>query len=158
MKSLKIKFNVAGIAILVMLLNSCYGCPPSLPNKECRDFFGLSLSEQETKFKSYEVSKQVDLYLCGMSLEPPHIGLASYIAEGGEKNVPYLLERLSNEESEINQAYIIGIFRSLSNRGHLKDKQDVIYQLERIASAMQYQPAQEESKRDLKVIRSNINL
>ena len=125
---------------LLLTLNGCYGCPPTILRGECREFFALPSKEREARFRTYPVDKQVDLYLCGMNREPPEIAYAVYIAEGGKERIPYLLQRLQTEKSESAQVQIIDIFKVLAIKDQLRGRQDVIAQLEQVVSKMKYEP------------------
>ena len=141
---------------LLIILNSCYGCPPAILPRECREFFALPSREQEAKFRAYPVEKQVDLYLCGMNREPPEIAYAVHIAEGGDKNIPYLLQRLKAEQLEITQTRIIDIFTVLAIKGHLRRRQEVVDQLEEVASKMKYAPVRLQAQKYIEEIKKNV--
>jgi hypothetical protein len=150
------KYKVFVASSLLIILNSCYGCPPTLLQRECRDFFALPSREQAAEFRAYPVERQVDLYLCGMNREPPEIAYAAHIAEGGDKNVPYLLQRLKAEQLEITQTRIIDIFTVLAIKGHLRGRQDVVDQLEEVASQMKYAPVKLQAHRYIEEIKKNV--
>ena len=133
------KYKFLTISLLITL-NGCYGCPPTILRGECREFFALPSKEREARFRTYQVDKQVDLYLCGMNREPPELGYAAYIAEGGKERIPYLLQRLQTEESESAQVQIVDIFTVLAIKGQLRGRQDVVAQLEQVVSKIKYQP------------------
>ena len=65
----------------------------------------------------------------------PHI-----IAEGGESVIPYLLARLKREPMEITKANIIDIFAVLAAKGSLRNRQDVVIEIEEVVSKMTYEP------------------
>jgi len=142
--------------LLVLMLEGCYGCPPTILRGECREFFAMPANEREAKFRTYPIDKQVDLFLCGMDLEPPHSGYAAYIAEGGEKNIPYLLQRLEAERSEITQLHLIDIFTVLAIKGHLHGRQDVLVRLEQVVSRMKYEPIRQKALEYLDEIRPQV--
>lgn len=149
------KYKVIVVSTLLILLNGCYGCPPTILSDECGKFFELPSREQESKFRVYPVDKQVDLYLCGMNREPPEIAYAAYIAEGGDKSIPYLLQRLRAEPLEINQTRIIDIFTVLAVKGHLRGRQDIVIQLEDVISKMKYEPVKVKAERYIQDIKKN---
>ena len=150
------KYKAFVASTLLIILSGCYGCPPTILPRECREFFDLPSREQEAKFRAYPLQKQVDLYLCGMNREPPEIAYAAYIAEGGEKNIPYLLERLKSEKLEITQVRIIDIFTVLAIKGHLRARQDVVAQLEQVVSRMKYEPIRRQAQGYLEEIKKNM--
>ncbi len=121
--------------------------------RECRDFFQLSSSEREIRFRQYPLEKQVDLYLCGMNREPPESGYAAYIAEGGEQVIPYLLNRLKAEPLEITKTRILDIFTVLAVKGSLRGRQDVIDELERVVSHIKFAPVKSKAERYMDTIK-----
>ena len=149
------KYKALIVLTLLIILSGCYGCPPTVLPGECREFFDLPAKEREVKFRAYPVAKQVDLYLCGMNREPPHIGYAAYIAEGGEQNIPYLLQRLKAERLEITQTRILDIFTVLANQGDLRGRSDVVSQLEEVVSKMKYEPVRLKAQRYIEEIKKN---
>jgi hypothetical protein len=150
------KYKVILTATSLLMLNGCYGCPPTILSRECREFFAMPSKEQEARFRAYSVDKQVDLYLCGMNREPPEIAYAAYIAEGGEKNIPYLLRRLEAEQLEITQLHVIDIFTMLAVKGHLRGRQDVIAQLDQVVSRMKYEPIRLKARAYLDEIKTDV--
>lgn len=149
------KYKVIAFSTVLILLNGCYGCPPTILSRDCRAFFDLPSREKEVKFREYPVDKQVDLYLCGMNREPPEIAYAAYIAEGGDKNIPYLIQRLKAEPLEIEQTRIIDIFTVLALKGHLRGRQDIVVQLEEVVSKMKYEPVKLKAQRYVQEIKRN---
>ena len=151
-----VRYKIFVAFSLLIILSGCYGCPPTILPRECREFFALPSREQETKFRSYPVEKQVDLYLCGMNREPHEIALAAYIAEGGDKNIPYLLQRLKAEQLEISQAHVIDIFVVLAIKGTLRGRQDVVDQLEEVVAKMKSPPVRQKAQGYLEEIKKNV--
>ena len=137
--SCEMRFRVAFIVGMLVICGYC-GCITGVMPRECREFFALSSRDREIKFRQYPLDKQVDLYLCGMNREPPESGYAAYIAEGGESVIPYLLTRLKREPLEISQARIIDIFTVLAAKGSLRNRQDMVVELEEVISKMTYEP------------------
>ena len=73
------KMIVIMFCLSCLLLRGCGG-----PPEECRGFFDLPRQQRELEFKGYSLEKQIDLYLCGMRIEPPQQGFADDIADRGE--------------------------------------------------------------------------
>ena len=90
-----------------------------------------------------------------MNLEPPEIAYAAYIAEGGDKNIPYLIQRLKAEPLEIQQTRIIDIFTVLAIKGHLRGRQDIVVQLEEVVSKMKYEPVKFKAQSYVQEIKRN---
>src|SRR5262250_987892 len=50
--------------------------------QDCDHFYGdLAPAEQRVEFLSYDPEKQIDIYLCGLSIEPPDYHAAQFMAE-----------------------------------------------------------------------------
>jgi hypothetical protein len=96
---------------------------------DCRDFYALTPEQRVAAFRTYPVEKQFELYRCGMRREPPDMGLALYIADGGEKAIPFLLDKLRTSDDEPTQSQIIDIFEAMSRRGYLQNRRDVVDQI-----------------------------
>lgn len=124
------------MGLVMCVLLSVFLSGGCIMTRDCREFFALPRVDQKAKFKSYSIQEQVDLYICGQYMEPPQVGLAYDIAEGGEAVIPYLVQRLQSEKDESRQEKIIYIFRALSLNGHLKNRPNVIDQIEQLVSAM----------------------
>jgi hypothetical protein len=127
------------LLLLIFVLISA-GCISSCGVKMSQDckafFFDLTTAQQEKEFRTYPIEKQLELYLCGMHIEPPQIGFAWYIADNGEKIVPFLVERLRSERDEFKQTNIIYIFEAMAAKGHLKGRQDIVDIIQQVISAM----------------------
>jgi len=91
-----------------------------------------------------------------MNREPPEIGYAAYIAESGDKDIPYLLQRLKAEQLEIRQMQIIDIFVVLAIKGNLRGRQDVVDQLEEVVVKMKYEPVRLKAQRYVEEIKKNV--
>lgn len=149
------KLKAIAVVAMALLLSSCYGCP-SLHSRECRSFFDMPREQRNSLFRTYPIEKQIKLYHCGMGWEPPYTEYAYEIAKGGERNIPFLLERLRTERSQLHQTDIIYIFRAMSVLGHLHGRQDIVVQLEQVVAEMWFGPVKEKAERHLQEIRNNI--
>lgn len=107
LKLMKLKAIVA--VATALLLSSCYGCPLPLHSRECQSFFDMPQEQRNSVFREYPIEKQLEIYHCGMGWEPPYTEYAYEIAAGGERNIPFLLERLKAERSELFQKDILRI-------------------------------------------------
>ena len=152
------KYRLFIILTLLTTFAGCYFWSPAILSPECRKFFDLPLREQEQLFRTYSVDKQVDLYLCGMNREPPETAYAAYIAEGGEKNIPYLLQRLKAERLEMVQTEIIDIFTVMAIKGQLRGREDVIAELEEVVAKMKYGPVKLIAQKYLEDIKKTHNV
>ncbi len=110
-------------------------CGQKMP-AEYREFFELSLSERHERFRTFPVEKQLDVYFYAIGREPPDFGFADDIALRGKEVVPFLFERLKSEKDEYNQAALIRVFESLSARGDLRGRQDIVERIRAIVSNM----------------------
>lgn len=144
------KVLIAALLMAPLYLQGCALLPP-----DCAAFFRLDEEQQKAKFKTYPIEKQLDLYQCGMRMEPPEMDVAYDIAEEGPKNIPFLLERLKTESFEPNKVDIIYIFTAMSVLGKLDCRQDVIEQIEQVVSEMKFKQFREDAKKDLDKIKKN---
>jgi hypothetical protein len=150
MGSHKAILGAAVIALAAVTL-SCW--PRS---NDCDGFFRLPSLQREAEFENYPVERQLDIYLCGMNMEPPHMGLAIYIANGGEKNVPFLLQKLKSEKRENVEKNIIFVFGLMAIKGRLKGRHDVLDQIEPIVAGMKFRVYKEPATEDLDLIRKSL--
>jgi hypothetical protein len=132
-------------------------CTPDLPS-ECEkhsSFFELSLNGRHLEIKTFPLEKQVDVYLCGMFRHPPSLGLADDIADGGEKILPYLTERLKSEKNERNQQSIIYLLKIVSTKNYLRNREDIVEQIRQVVSDMKSEQFRERSREWLEQIEKN---
>jgi len=90
-----------------------------------------------------------------MYQEPP-TDYAGDVAEGGEKIIPPLLDRLKTESSETRQDFLIHIFEELALKEHLRGRRDVADQLEHVVSVMKDTDIKRRSQQRVKVIQDNL--
>src|SRR5262249_1368444 len=102
----------------------------------CKDFYDLPGPERGRQFPGYSLERQLEIYHCAMQLRPQQLIWAWDIADGGEKVIPELLGRMKSEQSERTQAELIFIFRIMSRRGYLRDRQDVVEAIREAVSHM----------------------
>lgn len=138
------------VVCLSCLLRGCGG-----PPEECRGFFDLTRQQRELEFKGYPLEKQLDLYLCGMKVEPPQLGFAYNIADHGEKAIPVLVKRLKAPDNEIDQENIIYVFEVMSDRGLLRGRKDVIADISQVIDNMKISQVKQRSEERLKKIEIN---
>jgi hypothetical protein len=122
----------AGVFLSSIFIVRCGTERPAI----CRQYYAVPAVQQESLFKSYPIEKQFEIYECGMKREPPDMGLALYIADGGEKAIPFLLNKLVNADGESAQSYVIDIFEAMSRRGFLRNHPEVIDRITQVVSAM----------------------
>ena len=130
------------------------GCNQKQPS-ECKEFFAMSIEQQEAQFRTFNLERQLKTFRCGMERRPPEIGLAYDIAKGGEKIVPALTEALVNEKDEWMQNAIIDIFRVMSNDGYLRGKMEVVQQIRDTVSRMKISRIKKEAEESLNEIERN---
>ena len=151
--------NKLFLGCLILLLGSIpfSSCRPDAP-EECKDFLTLPVARQEEVFRTYPVEKQLNLYICDYRYSHPvNVGLAYGLAEWGEKVVPFLLNRLEQEEDERNQEPIIHVFELMYRRGYLRDREDVVNAIRRTVSNMQRPAVKEVSQEMLFSIEGKIS-
>jgi hypothetical protein len=131
-------------------------CGEKIP-KECEEFYSLTAAQQIEVFKQYPVERQYPIYRCGTTqMHPPDMGLAIYIAEGGQKNIPFLLQKLKDEDSEPMRRYIILVFDLMANRGYLRGRTDVATEVEIAVAGMKIPFLKEMSRQSLKKINDSL--
>lgn len=132
---------------LVLSLGACLyeGAPP-----EYEEFFKLPLAQQHREIDNYPFDKQIEIYLVAVQrIHPPDYGFADDIASHGEVAVPFLVERLNNEQSEFTQQHIIYVFQMMAEfhswgvehdlyiEYDVKSDQEVVSLVEELVSSMQ---------------------
>jgi hypothetical protein len=150
MCAIKITVN-AVLLVLMILATACTNQP-----HDCTEFFDLPVEQQAAEFQKYTSERQVDIYLCGASMEPADLSPASYIVAKGEKNIPFLLQRLKMERYENDKVKILYLFELLASRGYVKGRQDVFNQLEETVSAMKIGTFKAQGEEELKEIKKNL--
>lgn len=124
---------------------------------ECKEFYSLTATEQIEIFKQYPIEKQYEIYRCGTTQRhPPDMGLAIYIAECGQKNIPFLLKKLGDEDDEATQRYIIFVFEMMAGRGYLRGRKDVAIKIKDTVGKMTIPSLKEESQEGLKKINDSL--
>src|SRR5437870_13502457 len=127
-----IRLVVYMFALLTTVVN--LGCGPEM-SEECKAFYALPSYEGSHAFRDdYPIDKQLNIYRCGMQRRPPEFGLAVYIAERGEKNLPIILDRFKAEKDEPTKVGMLFIFELMSQKGYLRGKPDIVDQLNKVVS------------------------
>lgn len=140
--------------IVVAVHSSAVGCHQE-QQQACKEFFALSLEQQEKLFPTFSLDRQLEIYRCGMEKKPPTIALAYVIARRGEKIIPELTSALQNEKDEWMQNAIIDIFRVMSNKGYLRGRMDLVKQIRDTVDRMKTSRIKEEAEESLKEIERN---
>jgi hypothetical protein len=141
---------------LLCILSISSRCREPMP-AQCREFYSMTAVKQVEVFKLYPLERQYEIYRCGTTQRhPPAMGLSIYIAEGGEKNIPFLLEKLGQEESESMQRYIILVFEMMAGRGYLRGRTDVVKGVEQAVDKMSDSFLKEVSQESLKKINESL--
>jgi hypothetical protein len=123
--------------------------------QECTEFLDLPRQQRESQFKSYSVEKQIDMYLCARKVEPPQLGFAYDIADGGENAVPIVVQKLKATDKEIDQQDLIYVLEVMSDRGLLRGRKDVIADISDVIDKMKISQAKQSSLESLKKIEAN---
>ncbi len=154
-------------ALFVVLL-SLGACLEPMP-PEYEEFFKLPLRQQHREIHNYPLDKQIEIYLIEVSTgRPPDYGFAYDIASNGEIAVPFLVERLKNEQRELNQEDIIrdiiyvfekmaelhswGVEHDLYIEYDVKSDKEIVSLVEELVSSMQEPLPRERSEKSLDVI------
>jgi hypothetical protein len=149
--------NIRVITFLIVIVTvvTSLGCGPEA-SEECKEYYAQPSYERDHAFRdSYSIEKQLNIYRCGMQRRPPEFGLAVYIAERGEKNLPIILDRFKAEKDEPTKVGMLFIFELMSQKGYLRGKPDVVDQLNKVVSSMQSKIGREQGEESLKKIIKN---
>lgn len=122
---------------------------------DCEEFLRVPHNGRDATFRTYTLEKQVNVYLCMMNKEPPAMGLAEPIADRGEEVIPYLLERLKEQRTDYARDDILYIFELLSEKGHLRNRADVLDRIREAISMMKNAGRKQMSLERLDRIREN---
>lgn len=146
-----------GYKLALVFLLLCFfasGCNPQM-SRECKEFFALQRDQRGKALAGYPLEKQLRLYRCGLDRRPPDSYLADYIADGGQKAIPALLEELENERDELSQYGIIEIFEVMSVKGYLRDRPDVVGRIRKVVAGMKIPTFRQMPQEDLEKIEKN---
>lgn len=135
------------VFLMFIILHGCEQRP-----QECRDVIDVPREQGYATFRSYPLEKQLDVYLCGMHVEPPQIGLADEIAKQGDSTIPVVLQKLKTSEREIDQEALIYLFQVMSDRGLLRGRKDVIMEIGQVIDNMKISQVKQRSEESLKKI------
>lgn len=145
--------KLALLAVVGMLAacGSFVGKPAA---QEYERFFALPLAQQHERFAELPLSRQLDIYLHAvLKRHPPDLSFAYDIASGGETVLPFLAERLRDEENEGAQQSIIYVFEVLTREGYDLRSDSRLIELVRQKVSLMKQPFNKErSRRSLEVI------
>lgn len=150
--------RILKVLITLILVFMGHACTTE-KNRECEryaDFFRLSLSERENELPRLPVEQQVDACICGMDREPPAINLCYTLAESAQSAVPILVERLKTSNDERRQRDIVRILSVLSREGKLREREDIISEIERVVDKMKHQALRDTSQTALAEIKTNV--
>jgi hypothetical protein len=145
------------LLIAALVTTNCIAvtsCLQPRPSAECRAFYDLSPPERELRIRSSTLETQLVLYECGLYQEPP-TDFASVVAEGGEKIIPRVFEKLRAENSDTRRDHLIHIFEEMALKARLVGKKEVIEQLRPIVSSMADGEIKRASQKRLEIIEKN---
>lgn len=143
------------VAFAAFTYSICLSCLPPRPSSECRAFYDLTPQVRVETIRGSTVERQLVLYECGMYQEPP-TDYAGDLADGGEKIVPVVLDRLKAEKSETRQDHLIHVFEQLGLKGHLRGRRDIADRLSQVVSSMKNDEIKNASEKRLRVINENL--
>ena len=139
---------------VAFLMLSCFwasGCPR--PTAECRAFYDLSPDERVAAIRSAPIEKQLDYYKCGVYQEPP-TNYADVVAEGGERMIPAVLERIKSldKAEACFRAQLLIIFEKMAQKGDLRKRPDVLEQVRAVPDGIPFDDCREEAWEHVKRI------
>lgn len=99
-------------------------------HSEMDTLLNLPMKEQEENFKNFPLSKQVDVYVQAMYVEPPQTRYADYLASNGKQALPFLIDRLREEKSDTAKAFLFYAFEVMHEKYYsLSNEKDVLESL-----------------------------
>lgn len=144
------------LGCLLFLLLMSPRCAEPMPT-ECKEFYSRPATQRVELFKQYRVEKQYEIYKCGTTQRhPPDMGLAIYIADGGQKNISFLLKKLGEEDDEAVQRHVIAVFELMADRGYLRGRNDVANAIESVVAKMKIPFLKEVSQESLNKISNSL--
>ncbi len=160
---MSINFFVKSSPIVVVLLSLCFvfyttGCNEEA-SQEHKMFFNQPLSKQHDEFLKLPIEKQFDIYIYAMTKRhPPDLAFADDIAEQGEKAVPFLIDKLKQENRESIQQKIIFVFERMARQKvNIKGDKALMALLENTIASMNQSLYIERSKESLSLIKGEGN-
>src|SRR5438128_8005098 len=99
--------KITNIASVLLLLTIGMGAQTKCgyhPPPEYKRIFGLPSDQQKEEFRKLPLDKQVEMYRYAMYREPPDLKYSDFLASNGKEAIPYLLQRLREEESDYFKA------------------------------------------------------
>jgi len=143
---------------VIFLGVSHWSCGPEVPD-ECKTHYSQPSYERDHAFRdSYSIEKQLIVYRCAMQRKPPEFGLAAYIAERGDKNLPIILAALKAEGDEPTKVGMFYIFEIMSQKKLLRGKPETIDQLKQVADSMHSEVGRREARESIdRIIQYNSN-
>jgi hypothetical protein len=152
----KMRFLLLGLICLLLSGFSTACVPPTPP--ECRAFLNLPREQRHAEFRTYEIEKQLDVYLCTSKSELPDVGLADEVANRGEVAMGPIIAKLESVQSEADKYEMIHLLEVMSERGYLRGKKEVIAQISDVIDEMKLDPIKQRSVASLKKIQLNSGL
>lgn len=128
--------NKLSIIILVLVPTLALGRCGFGMSSECAAFYAMPATDRRVMIKTYPLERQFELYKCGMRREPPDLGIALEIADNGEKAIPFLNDQLSKAKDEPTQSHIIYVFETMSRRGYLRNRRDIVEKIRSVVAGM----------------------
>lgn len=123
------------VASLSLGLCCLSACPRPMPSY-CSDYYRLTNEKRIEKIKSSSTEELFDLQLCNYYAEPGDFKAASAVADGGEKNIPFLLSKLYKENDGHTKEVAIFLLSVMDSNGNLPKRDEVIAVIERTISEM----------------------
>jgi hypothetical protein len=127
-KYLKVAFLGIGLSILS-------ACPRPMPSY-CSSYYRLPNEKRIEKINSSSIEELFDLQLCEYYAEPGDFKAATAISDGGEKNVPFLLSKLNNENDGHTKEEAIFLLSLMDSNNNLPKREEVVAIIEKTISEM----------------------
>jgi hypothetical protein len=108
----------AAVIILMLFSVQC-----AREHSEMDILLNLPMKEQEENFKKFPLSKQVDVYIQAMYVEPPQTRYADYLASNGKQVLQFLIDRLKQEKSDTAKAFLFFAFEVMHEKYYSLSKE-----------------------------------
>jgi len=157
------KIRLAIIFPLIILIFFQVGCWGFFGREDgpkvCRDFFSKSRTDKE--FLNHSLEDQFEIHKCSLQ-HIPGIGREGVMSEGGEKIVPFLVEKLNGKyksqyEKDLTVYATAEVFSSLSIKGYLHKRGRIVDLLERKVRLIEDGIWRDRAMDDLRTIKEELN-
>jgi hypothetical protein len=135
------------VTLLIAGLLVTGGCTRQMP-PYCSNYYRLTNEKRVDTINSSSMEDLFKLTLCDYYAEPADYKAAVAIADGGEKNVPFLLSKLSETDGHTKEA-AVSVLGLMDSNNLLPQREEIIEIIEKSISEMKDDGFKDSSLRDL---------